>query len=315
MPSTKKRKRPITRSWVDLCSNDVTLDGFTIKERVTVSHSLGYSISTISKYFTLENMTRKDMCVDCDSPELVSLLFWLFTIVILSLLACRCDIPDLACSLDDYQRSGSTVNTNKATTKGLEKTHGSNRHLSRVTIQFSSVDNVHARLTELSHVLNSYDIRAVCPTSEKAFQYACATMDVDIISLGKDAMCRRFSFPCRHDVIQKAVDRGVVFEIPYSCFLTDVSSRRQQFLSNACALVQGTGGTGIICSSMASMGFEMRKPYDVANMATFFGLSDEQAYDCVSKIPLKVIERATRRLAYRETMAVKKIPKSVDSAK
>ena len=124
MPSTKKRKRPITRSWVDLCSNDVTLDGFTIKERVTVSHSLGYSISTISKYFTLENMTRKDMCVDCDSPELVSLLFWLFTIVILSLLACRCDIPDLACSLDDYQRSGSTVNTNKATTKGLEKTHG-----------------------------------------------------------------------------------------------------------------------------------------------------------------------------------------------
>lgn len=184
-----------------------------------------------------------------------------------------------------------------------------------MTIEFSSVENVHARLTELSHVLNSYDIRAACPASEKAFQYACATMDVDIISLGKDAMSRRFSFPCRHDVIQKAVSRGVVFELPYSCFLTDVSSRRQQFLSNACALVQGTGGNGgIVCSSMASMGFEMRKPYDVVNMATFFGLSEEQAYDCVSKTPLKVIEKARRRLAYKGTMAVEKVPKSVDES-
>ena len=59
----KKRKKTITRLWVDLCTNDVTLDGFTVKERVAVSHSLGYSISTISNFFTLENMTKKDMYV------------------------------------------------------------------------------------------------------------------------------------------------------------------------------------------------------------------------------------------------------------
>lgn len=59
----KKRKKPMTRSWVDLCSNDVTLDGFTVKERVSVSTSLGYTMTAISKYFTLEEMTKKDRCV------------------------------------------------------------------------------------------------------------------------------------------------------------------------------------------------------------------------------------------------------------
>lgn len=181
------------------------------------------------------------------------------------------------------------------------------RQLSRVTIQFSSVENVHARLSELEHVLNSYDIRAVCPTSEKAFQYACASMDVDVISLGREAMCHRFAFPCRHDVIQKAVARGVVFEIPYTCFLTDNSSKRQQFISNARALVQGTGGACIVCSSMAHIGFEMRKPYDVVNMATFFGFSEEQAYDCVSKTPLNVVERARARSAFKGRMLVEKV--------
>ena len=59
----KKRKKPMTRSWVDLCSNDVTLDGFTVKERVSVSRSLGYTMTAISKYFTLEEMTKKDRYV------------------------------------------------------------------------------------------------------------------------------------------------------------------------------------------------------------------------------------------------------------
>lgn len=258
----KKNKGDATRTWADLCSNDVTLDGFTVKERVTLAASLGYGIQTVSNYVVLDNMTKKDVC----------------------------DIPMIA------DRGLHAVGT------------GGPRQLSRVTIQIASIDTVHARLTELQPVLNSYDLRAVCPTTEKAFQYACGSMDVDIISLGKEAMWSRFPFPCRHDVMHKAVARGVVFEIPYSCFLTTNSSKRQQFLSNARALVQGTRGKMIVCSSMATMGFELRRPYDVANMATFFGLSQEEAYDSVSKTALQVIKKARARKAYKGRMLVEKIP-------
>jgi RNase P/RNase MRP subunit p30 len=180
-----------------------------------------------------------------------------------------------------------------STSHGTQKT--------RISIEISNPENAHAQLSQLKRVLHSYDIIAVHPTTDKAFQYACVNMDVDIISLN---LSTRLRFKLRHDLIAKAMDRGVAFEIPYSMFFTSNSNKRQQFLANARALVQGTKGSAIICSSMAETAYDLRGPYDVANMATFFGMSEEQAYDSLSKTPMKAFEQRRRKKAFKQKMQV-----------
>ena len=69
-------------------------------------------------------------------------------------------------------------------------------------------------------VLRSYDIFAVRPTSEKAFQAACLTLEgVDIISLD---LSTRLPFQLKRPYIFGALARGVSFEISYGSALRGV---------------------------------------------------------------------------------------------
>ena len=58
--------------------------------------------------------------------------------------------------------------------------------------------------------------------------------------------------------------------------LRDESGRRSAF-ANAAALTRGTRGKGIILSSGARQAFELRGPYDVANLGMLFGLTETNA--------------------------------------
>ena len=58
--------------------------------------------------------------------------------------------------------------------------------------------------------------------------------------------------------------------------LRDELGRRFAF-ANAAALTRGTRGKGIILSSGARQAFELRGPYDVANLGTLFGLTETHA--------------------------------------
>lgn len=58
--------------------------------------------------------------------------------------------------------------------------------------------------------------------------------------------------------------------------LRDESGRRFAF-ANAAALTRGTRGKGVILSSGARQAFELRGPYDVANLGTLFGLTQINA--------------------------------------
>ncbi|KAI8102826.1 hypothetical protein M9434_005618 [Picochlorum sp. BPE23] len=161
----------------------------------------------------------------------------------------------------------------------------------RITLQLSSqVDEIARSLT--GHVYGSlmedYDLVAVRPTSDKTFQYACTTMDVDVISMQLMSPNSN-GMVMRRQLIQQAVDRGVAFEIPYSGFL---QQQRLQFISNARALARATRGKNIVCSSGCGSVYEMRGPYDVANLlVVFLGLTEEQAYDCLSTTPMRLVEK------------------------
>ena len=179
--------------------------------------------------------------------------------------------------------------------------------LKRLTLSLADVPTCQELFSTSQSILHTYDIIAIIPGSDKVFQHACTILEVDIISLD---CTKRFNFKLRHDVIKTAVERGVVFEVPYSPFIgSSIGSgaKKQQFFANVQALAQATGGKAILFSSGAGNVFEIRGPYDVVNMATFCGLTEEQAYDTVSKTPQGVISKAQRRLAFRGkmTMAVR----------
>lgn len=250
---SKKRKRRATRKfknrqWVDACLNDTTIDALTIKERATIAKKLSYSFASASVYETIESYVESRQ-------------------------------------KKQHKKGGKTKQ---------EKVHDptvASTSIRRITLQLSSqVDEIARSLTGNVHgsLMEDYDLVAVRPTSEKTFQYACTTMDVDVISLQLTSPSSN-GMVMRRQLIQQAVDRGVAFEIPYSGFL---QQQRLQFISNARALARATRGKNIVCSSGCGSVYEMRGPYDVANLlVVFLGLTEEQAYDCLSTTPMRLVEK------------------------
>ncbi len=194
----------------------------------------------------------------------------------------RCDIPDVT----------SLVARDDA------RVH---RQYSRITILLSgNLEHVHATLRGLKPTLDTYDVIAAVPTTEKAFQYACTTMDVDVISFSREAMQSRLKFQLKHALMDKAMSRGVMFEIPYSAMFTENASKRQHFVSNATALVQGAGcGRGVVLSSQGATAFHLRGPHDVANMATFFGMGEQESLDALSSRVEGVVGKRRTAKSYK----------------
>ncbi|MFQ6638818.1 hypothetical protein Gotur_015198 [Gossypium turneri] len=100
----------------------------------------------------------------------------------------------------------------------------------------SSLLNVAPFLSSSSQALNSgnpilktYDIVAVRPLNQNAFDQACEKAEVDIISIDfSDKLPFRLKLP----MVKAAIKRGIYFEITYSDLIVDVHQRRQ-IISNA----------------------------------------------------------------------------------
>ena len=148
-----------------------------------------------------------------------------------------------------------------------------------------------AQLAAAGDATRSYDVLAVQAASERVFASACTTLDVDIISFD---LARRLPFRLRVPAVRAALARGITFELCYSPALREPNSRRQLF-ANALAVVRATGGAGIILSSGAQRAFELRGPYDVANLGTLFGLSLAAAKAAVSSRTAAVLQHAAAR--------------------
>lgn len=157
----------------------------------------------------------------------------------------------------------------------------------------------------IANTTKEFDILAIRPTSEKTLQHACAQMDVDIISLDLSV---RLPFYLKHSTLGSATSRGVYLEICYSASLGDTTARRQ-LLSNAANLVRATRGRGIIVTSEASTAFGLRGPYDIINLATFWGLNQEKGRETICENARKVLVKAeTRRGVHKGVLRITEQP-------
>ena len=101
------------------------------------------------------------------------------------------------------------------------------------------------------------------------------TYNLSLTIYGKPSSLLKF-MRCFAQVQAKLPHSHSVLQISYAPALREETARRN-FFANALALTRATRGKGIIISSGARSAFELRGPYDVINMATLFGLSEQDA--------------------------------------
>ena len=96
------------------------------------------------------------------------------------------------------------------------------------------------------------------------------------------------------------ISRGVAIEIPYAAGVSDSAARRN-IISNATGLIRGTRGRGLLISSEANRTADLRGPYDVINLATFWGLKQEFGMGDGRKV---LLHSEARRLTYKGAVQV-----------
>lgn len=165
--------------------------------------------------------------------------------------------------------------------------------LKRLTLTIS--DN--AQNHRINTLTNTYDLVALRPTSEKAFQLCCSSLECDIISLD---FTQRIGFPIKFKTVASALQRGVRFEICYSLGISGSNDARRNLISGAVSLIRATRGRGIILSSEARNALGLRGPWDVINLAEVWGLSQERGKEAICEEAGRVIRLAgVKRSSFR----------------
>mgnify|MGYP002385107606 FL=1 len=84
--------------------------------------------------------------------------------------------------------------------------------LTRLTVVLEDQNQVHSITSNA--IVNSYDLVAVQPATEKLLHQACTAMEsIDIISLD---LSRRLPFQLKFSIVGVAIERGVMFEVLYT---------------------------------------------------------------------------------------------------
>ncbi|KAL6877034.1 PHP domain-like protein [Trichoderma novae-zelandiae] len=176
--------------------------------------------------------------------------------------------------------------------------------LHRATLPMGDPSASNYRLPSLA---SAYDILAIRPLTEKAFQNACLTLDVPLISLD---MAQHFPFYFRPKPCMAAVSRGVRFELCYAQALAADPRGRANFISNATNLVRATRGRGIVISSEAKSAFGLRAPADVVNLFSVWGLQSEKAMEGLRTIPRSVVvNEGMKRDGFRGVINIVRVVK------
>lgn len=103
------------------------------------------------------------------------------------------------------------------------------------------------------------------PKSQAAFHHCCSTFAGDIITriIDDDAASQRINVA--HKYYQLALRRGLVFELKYAPAIVDSSVRRET-LAIAHTYASQRKAKNVIISSGALTKFQIRGPYDIANL-------------------------------------------------
>jgi ribonuclease P/MRP protein subunit RPP1 len=170
--------------------------------------------------------------------------------------------------------------------------------LTRLTLTISDPSQNH----RLASLQSSYNLIALRPTTDKALQLCCGSLECDIISLD---LSTRLPFVLKFKTVASALQRGVRFEICYSPGITGGSDSRRNLITGSTSLIRATRGRGIIISSEAKNALGCRGPWDVINLAQIWGLNQERGKEAVCEEARKVVRLAKmKRESFRGVIHV-----------
>lgn len=186
------------------------------------------------------------------------------------------------------------------------------RQYTRLTLVLSDPQQNYGINNSNNEVVQSYDILAVRPETERMFQSACISLEVDIISLD---LTSRVPFPIKAGYLRQALSRGISLEVLYSPLVADATARRNIIgnLRTILRLALGrrgrTGGSasggGLLISSGGEATWQYRAPADVLNLAGLMGVPAHLRKPCLTSVPEAVfMHAATRKHTYRGAVAV-----------
>ncbi|XP_077359063.1 ribonuclease P protein subunit p30 isoform X2 [Festucalex cinctus] len=172
------------------------------------------------------------------------------------------------------------------------------RVLNRLTLVMSDLNHYRPNSAEYA----KFDLLAVQPTTEKVFHAACTQLDVDVISV---PMTEKLAFFFKKAPVNMAAERGVAFEVSYAPAIRDATMRRYT-IANAISLAQACKGKNVLVSSAAAKPLELRGPYDIINLCSLIGLSDEAAKRSVSCLCRSLLLHAETRTTASGVISTKK---------
>ncbi|KAF4440823.1 hypothetical protein F53441_12187 [Fusarium austroafricanum] len=175
--------------------------------------------------------------------------------------------------------------------------------LHRATLPLSDPSANNYRIPFLT---STYDIIAARPLTDKAFQNACLTLDVPIISMD---FTQHLPFHFKPKPCMAAVSRGIRFEVCYSQALDADPRGRANFISNVVGLIRATRGRGIMISSEAKDALSLRAPADVVNLLSVWGLGNEKGMEGLGGIPRSVVvNEGIKRNGFRGVINIVEVP-------
>lgn len=132
--------------------------------------------------------------------------------------------------------------------------------LNRITIIFDDASIAHDMKN--SQHLKLYHVIAGAPTTDAAMQYCCTTFVGDLISMNTD---ESKALMISHKFYTMAARRGIFFELKYAPAIRD-SNQRKDIITVGQNFVANRKGNCIVISSGALDRFQVRSPYDIANL-------------------------------------------------
>ncbi|KAF3057334.1 putative ribonuclease P protein subunit 3 [Daldinia childiae] len=159
--------------------------------------------------------------------------------------------------------------------------------LRRLTVNFSDP----SQNQQLPKAAQAYDILALRPQTEKAFQAACLTVSTTEVSIISLDLTVRLPFHLRPKPCMAAVARGLRFEIAYGQTLRPGADDRARatFAGNVIQLVRATRGRGLIVSSEAADTMALRAPVDIVNLLAVWGLPTDKGMEALGVNPRGVV--------------------------
>lgn len=111
--------------------------------------------------------------------------------------------------------------------------------------------------------IKKYNLVCGIPISESAMQYACSTFPGDIIGMVFNDTTKVFLISHKHYLM--AARRGIYFEIQYAPAIRN-SNQRKDIIIVAQNIVAHRKAKSIVITGGALDSFQVRSPYDVANL-------------------------------------------------